>query len=392
MSSSRRQFLQNAVLGSVAAGTLPALLSSAPADAPATDSVPTGSPGRLPVLVDWHSHVITPGELRFLAGRSKAPRVVTDASGQTLLDNVTTVSGAARRPSPTSVSDIAARLKNLDANGVRRQLLSYTVALGYDATLPIDEQRLLFLTLNDELAEIIRQHPDRFLGVAALPSSDPLWAAQELARAHKELGLIGGALPLNAFATLEGARTLAPLFDEGQKHGSHFFIHRAPASSAVPGQPPLILPTDTESVRWNVISNTHLVNGAITLGLTDFLDPYPDVSVQVIMLGGFLPYLISSIVNPWNGGAREIKDPVARLRRLYFDPGPYSRNGEWVALAVAKLGADRILFGTDYGVGGGANGDVGPAVATLDRTLTADQRNLIYVENSRALLKSKGLS
>jgi predicted TIM-barrel fold metal-dependent hydrolase len=228
--------------------------------------------------------------------------------------------------------------------------------------------------------------------VAALPSSDPAWAAQELIRAHKELGLIGGALPLNAFATLEGAQTLAPLFAEGQRLGSHFFIHRAPANAAVPGQPPLILPTDTESVRWNVISNTHLVNGAITLGLTDFLDPYPDVTVQVIMLGGFLPYLISSIVNPWNGGSHKIKDPVARLRRLYFDPGPYSRNGEWVALAVEKLGADRILFGTDYGVGGGANGDVGPAVATLDRTLTVEQRTLIYGENSRTLLKAKGLT
>ena len=47
------------------------------------------------------------------------------------------------------------------------------------------------------------------------------------------------------------------------------------------------MPTDLGAVRWSVISNTHLVNGAITLGLSDFLDPYPDVTVQVIMLGGF---------------------------------------------------------------------------------------------------------
>ncbi len=395
MSSNRRQFLHQAVLGTVAAGALPALLRSAPdtaSAAPATGAPLTGALPPLPVLVDWHSHVITPGELSFLAGRTQAPRVIVDAEGRTLLDNVTTVSSAARRPSPTSISDIGARIKNLDAHGVQRQVLSYTVALGYDATLPIAEQRVLFRTLNDELAAIVQKHPDRFLGVAAVPSSDPAWAAEELSRAHRELGLIGAALPLNAFTTLEGARTLGPLFAQGDKLGSHFFIHRAPASSAVPGQPPLILPKDTESVRWNVIINTHLVNGAITLGLTDFLDPYPNVSVQVIMLGGFLPYLISSIVNPWNGGTHEIKDPVARLRRLYFDPGPYSRNGEWVALAVAKLGADRILFGTDYGVGGGANGDVGPAIATLDRTLTAEHRNLIYLENSRALLKTKGVA
>ncbi len=74
-----------------------------------------------------------------------------------------------------------------------------------------------------------------FLGVAALPTADPHWAADELRRAHRELGFIGGSLPLNAFATHEGALTLAPLFAEAQKHGSHFFIHRGrPAAACRP--------------------------------------------------------------------------------------------------------------------------------------------------------------
>lgn len=155
----------------------------------------------------------------------------------------------------------------------------------------------------------------------------------------------------------------------------------------MPGQPPLVIPGDTEFARWSVISNSHLTAGAITLGLTDFLDPYPDVSVQVIMLAGFLPYLTDTFV----AGAERagIKDPLARLRRLYLDPGPYSRNGEWVSLAAAKLGADRILFGTDYGVGGGTRGDVGPALASLDKALTPEQRQRIYVDNSRDLLARK---
>jgi len=154
----------------------------------------------------------------------------------------------------------------------------------------------------------------------------------------------------------------------------------------------LIVPTDTGAARWGVISNTHLVNGAITLGLTDFLDPYPDVSVQVIMLGGFLPYLIDSIVA--SGPRLDIKDPLVRLRRIYLEPGPYSAsNPEWVALAAAKFGADRILFGTDYGVGGGAATDrLAPSLAALDQALTAQQRQLIYVDNTRALLKAKGLA
>jgi len=389
MPSSRRQFFRTSALG-LAASALPAVLRSAPENIPVPP--PSAAPGPAEVLVDWHSHIITAGELRFLAGRSRAPRVFTDAKGRTLFENVTTVSAAVRGPGPAVVSDLPSRLRHLDANNVRRQLLTYTVALGYDATLPVEELRPFFRTLNDDLAAVLRQYPGRFLGVAAVPSADPVWAAQELARAHQELGLIGVAVPLNAFATLESARTQAPLFAAAQKFRSHVFVHRAPASPQLPGQPPLIVPTDNAQIRWSVISNTHLVNGALTLGLTDFLDPYPDVSVQVIMLGGFFPYLIDSIVAA--GRHWGVRDPLARLRRIYLEPGPYSStNGEWVALAAAKFGADRILFGTDYGVGGGTSADrLAPSIATLDRVLTPDQRRLLYVDNTRTLLAAKGIA
>ncbi len=381
----RRDFLRTAAL---AAAATPTVLRSAadPAAAPTAPLVPDLKP-----LVDWHSHLITPGELRFLAGRTRAPRVFADASGQPLFENVTTVSAVSRAPSKALPSDLGTRIEHLASNGIQRQLLTYTVAIGYDATLPLEELKPFFRGLNDELGAIVRDHPDRFLGVAAVPTADPVWAAEELQRAHRELGLIGAALPLNAFTTLEGARTLAPLFAAGQRLGSHFFVHRAPASHAVPGQPPAVVPADNEQARWSVISNTHLANGTLTFALTDFLDPYPDVTVQVIMLGGFFPYLIDSVVAA--GLARGVKDPLSRLRRIYLEPGPYSSTSpQWVAYAAEKLGADRILFGTDYGVGGGISADrLAPSLAALDRVLTPSQRQQIYIDNTRALLKAKGL-
>jgi predicted TIM-barrel fold metal-dependent hydrolase len=387
MNTTRRKFIRIAGLAA-ATGALSSRRSLA-ADAPAPPASPSADPL---VLVDWHSHVITPGEIAYLSGRAKAPRIYKDDQGRSVLENLTTVSAAAGRPSVTSASDIETRIKHLDGSRVQRQLLSYTVALGYDATLPVEELRPFYRTLNDDLASITRKFPGRFLGVAAVPTTDPAWAAQELARAHQELGFIGIALPLNAFATLESARTQAPLFEAAQKFGSHVFVHRAPASNQLPGQPPLVVPDDLGAVRWSVISNTHLVNGAITLGLSDFLDPYPDVTVQVIMLGGFFPYLIDSIVA--SGPRLGIKDPLARLRRIYLEPGPYSSsNGEWVALAAQKFGADRILFGTDYGVGGGTSQDrLAPSIASLDKALTPAQRQLIYTDNSRALLKHRGIT
>jgi len=114
--------------------------------------------------------------------------------------------------------------------------------------------------------------------------------------------------------------------------------------------------------------------------------------VQVIMLGGFFPYLIDSIIAA--GPRLNIKDPLARLRRIYLEPGPYSSsNGEWVALAARKFGADRILFGTDYGVGGGTSQDrLAPSIASLDKALTPAERQLIYTDNSRVLLKAHGIT
>ena len=374
--SSRRDFLKYSSV--IAACGLPAILRPTHAAAPPAPRA----------LVDWHSHFVSQAEIRYFASRTQPPRLIKGDDGVTRLDNPTTVSFAGG-VSELSPSDIRARLAHLDANGIQHQLLTHTVALGLDATIPLEDLRPLYRAFNDELAQVVRLHPDRFLAVAALPAADPEWAATELTRAHRELGFIGGSLPLNAFATLEGARTLAPLFAVAQKHASHFFVHRGPASAAIPGQPPLTTPSDTDFARWTLISNTHLAAGGITLGLTDFLDPYPDVSVEIVMLAGFLPYLFSSIVPA--AKANGIKDPIARLRRLYLDLGPYSRIGDWVRVGINQIGADRILFGTDYGVGGGARGDVSASLSTLEGTLTKEEQRLILFENSRALLKSKGV-
>src|SRR5579859_1186204 len=207
------------------------------------------------VLVDWHSHFVSRAEVEYLRKRRTPPRVISGSDGATQIDNLTTVSFAGGL-SAYAPSDIGARIQHLDDHGIARQLLTHTVALGLDATVPIEDLRPLFRAFNDELAGVVHAHPTRFLAVAGLPTGDPVWAASELKRAHHELGFIGGSLPLNAFATLEGARWLRPLFEAAQQLGSHFFIHRASASSAVPGQPPLYVPTDTDYARWSLISNS----------------------------------------------------------------------------------------------------------------------------------------
>ena len=341
------------------------------------------------VLVDWHSHYVSDAELNFLTARPAAPRLIRQADGSASIDNVATASGEGLGFAGVARSNIEARLRQMDAAGIIRQVLCQTIPLGFDATLPLEEQKTLYRAYNDELAGVLQRYPGRFIGLAALPAADPRWAAAELRRGQTELGFLGGSLPLNAFITLRSARTLAPLFEEAQKLGSHLLIHRGPASSLLPDQPPVVIPEDTGFARWNLINGTHLTSAGITLGLTDFLDPYPDVSIEIVMLAGFLPHLLDTWIDA--GRNNGIADPLARLRRLYLDTGPYSRNGEWVAQAIRKIGADRVLFGTDYGVGGGDKGDIASSFTTLDSALTQEERRQVYYQNSQDLLKSKGV-
>src|SRR5437868_5805135 len=146
--TTRREFIGSAL---AAAAVLPGLLpaGAARADAPIATRV----------LMDWHSHYVSKAEIKFLAARKQAPRLLTGADGLARLQNVTTVSAEAGEPSEFATSNIATRLNNLDRNGIARQLLTHTVALGFDATLPLDELRPLYRAFNDELAQIVSQHP-----------------------------------------------------------------------------------------------------------------------------------------------------------------------------------------------------------------------------------------
>jgi hypothetical protein len=130
----RREFLKFASVA--AALALPTALHPLPATAASAPDAP-----RAPrALVDWHSHFVSQAEMRYFASRKQAPRIVTAANGATQLENVTTVSFAGGI-SDFAPSDITARIAHLEANGIQRRLLTHTVALGLDATVPLEDLR-----------------------------------------------------------------------------------------------------------------------------------------------------------------------------------------------------------------------------------------------------------
>jgi len=126
----RRDFLGSSLLSATLL-SLPGIVTAATAN-----PAPAGLAAPPKVLMDWHSHFVTRAEIRILSARRQAPRIIHSQAGKALLENVTTASAAAGTPATFEVSDIEARLRHLDQNGIAHQLLTHTVALGLMQRFP----------------------------------------------------------------------------------------------------------------------------------------------------------------------------------------------------------------------------------------------------------------
>lgn len=384
---SRRTFLRQAAFATAAASALPLSLRAQSTDksAAAPSPVPAG-------LIDLHSHWFSPGAVELLSKRAKSPRFFKNERGEWSIERTPALAGAAPAggfPVGRQWFDIDLRLKHLAEHGVAHQLISWPTTLGVDPTLESDEARPLWTVYNDELSGVVAKHRDRLSGVAALATVDPEWSAQELARAHDKLGLIGGVLPVNVFATLEGAKRFAPVFATAQKYKSHIYLHTGYGHASIPGQPPVVSHQDSAAQRSALDWAYQFAAATITFAFSGFLDAYPDVTVQIAQLGGV--GAIGLVAEQVQIGAQRygVIDVKSKFRNLYLDTGALGNGPEAVALSARVLGADRIVFGTDYA----PNTSVVPVIDHLNASpLTPAERTAIFRDNARALLASKGVS
>ena len=381
----RRQFIRSAVAGGAVAALAPVLAygqTDNPVkrdgyDAPASAPTAVAADGIAPAgTIDWHNHWVSPRSAALLAKidlTNAGPRV-PGAPFPSL-----------PRGNSTMLTGIDQRLEHLAAVGVDRQVICWATTTGWDAVLTADQAKPVWSAFNEDLSDLTRRHPDKFSGYAVVPTSDIDWAAEELDRAYSQLGLIGAVLPVGALQTLEGAKALTPIFDVTEKYKGILYLHSGPAYHTVPGQTVLQTPLgDAPSQRYNLEWSATYARGVVTLTQTDFLDKYPNTIIHVAMLGGQTPFLFSALTTQQlPEGA---PDPLQRLRRVYLDASTTTAP-HTLDLAVRTIGADRILFGSDFG----AVPSIAPIVSAVRHsTLTEQEQHQVFVDNGRILFAAKG--
>jgi len=251
----------------------------------------------------------------------------------------------------TRIQDIGERrLADMDASGIDMQILGIT-APGvqiFDAATG----SALARSANDQLAEAIGRHPDRFAGLAAVAPQDPAAAAQELERAVNTLGLRGAIVNSHTHGEYLDDAKYWPIFEAAEALGVPVYIH--------PTTPPRtwIAPfmergLDGAIFGFAVETGLHVLR----LIIAGVFDRFPRLRVVVGHLGEAIPYWLFRIdfmhapmaaANRYPG----VK-PLKRKPSEYFRDNIYVTTSgmAWepvILFAQQVLGVDRVLYAMDY--------------------------------------------
>jgi predicted TIM-barrel fold metal-dependent hydrolase len=246
------------------------------------------------------------------------------------------------------------RLREMDQNGLEMMILS----LNAPAVQAIPDRKKaaeIARRANDFLAEQVAKRPNRFQAFAALPMQDPDLAARELQRCIKDLGFKGALV--NGFSQIDTPDTavyydLKQYWDfwaECEKLDVPFYLHpRNPLpsmSQIYEGHGWLMGPT------WAFGQETAV--HALRLMGSGLFDKHPKLQIILGHMGEGLPYSMWRIDNRNAWVKAPPKYPAKRKIADYFRENFYlttSGNFRTQTLidAMLEIGADRILFSTDW--------------------------------------------
>jgi uncharacterized protein len=206
--------------------------------------------------------------------------------------------------------------------------------------------------VNNEMAKSVRQHPDKFLGLATVPPWGDDECLQEMERCIKDLGLAGFVCAAHYGNLYLDAKEFKSFFKKMNELKVPTCIHHTP------------LPVQYDSIyefsnlrRWygRCIDQMTSVGREIYSGL---FDQFPNLRfIHTLLAGGLFAYThmlaprksdISEEVDRFDMVADKIRGYLDH--NLYFDMPPSAWSRAQIECAVKELGADHILFGGHYPV------------------------------------------
>ena len=244
-------------------------------------------------------------------------------------------------PMAPPAHDMQRKLADMDSAGIDVAILS--LGIPGPELLGGAEADELAKMVNDLLAEIIVQHPNRFWGYATLGFGDIDASLKELDRCFSTLKFRG----LQLFSNLNGkpldAPEFRPIFARMAELKRPIFIH-----PTVPLNQNYLMDLVPAPVLAFMVDNTL---AAMRLALSGVLAEYAAASIIIPHVGATVPYLMARLDGMLEsfGGPGAMKEPSRLLKKLYMDTVAY--RPEPLQWCFSLMGASQLVLGTDHPYG-----------------------------------------
>ncbi len=299
---------------------------------------------KLAKSIDVHAHAVLDESMG--AAGEHGPELI-EAEGQTSLFRVGRYELHGVKYRDSAFMDVDQRIARMATAGIDFQILSPN-PLTYFHYIDAPSAIRFCQRHNDVLLELVKLHPEKLAGFAALPMQDIPAACDELRRAVTELGLLAAYIGTDIGQPLDGA-ALDPLYETCVELDVPLFIHPAPAGIDGPAGDPNLSRFDLALTTGFAASETIAVSSII---FGEVLERHPSLDICVSHGGGAVPYLVgrlaqASRVRPWapeslskDGAFEEM------LAKLWFDSNVHDPRS--FKLLEDIVGTERLVLGTNF--------------------------------------------
>ncbi|RJR47454.1 MAG: amidohydrolase [Desulfobacteraceae bacterium] len=242
------------------------------------------------------------------------------------------------------------RLAEMDAAGVDIQVLSLCVpgCEQFEASDGVAMAR----KANDELAQVIRKYPNRYVGLAALAPQDPVAAANELERAVKELGMRGAKLNSHVRGEYLDNQKFWPVFEVAEKLDVPIYLHPTiPSPAILKGFEDFGFPLAGPPFGFGVDTSLHTMR----MIYSGVFDRFPRLKIVLGHMGEGLPFWLYRIdfywLKPWVDPGLKPKcsqKPSYYIHRNFLFTSSGMHYLPAFICAYMAVGGDVIAFGADH--------------------------------------------
>lgn len=267
-------------------------------------------------------------------------------------------------------------LRSLDARAVDRAVIFPELSMAPGPQSPGGRPAALALTraMNDATAALVARHPTRLSGLAVVNPLGDAADLVELKRAVLALGLRGVAVGASYRGETIDAPAARPFLELVQALDVPLVLHPSAESGWQ-------MPRDF-GLDLLVGMPMDLAALAVRLLISGKVEAFPRLRIVLPHLGGGLLTLLG-----WLEAHTALPSPSLQARACRFWVDAATATPAALALAVATLGADHVLYGSDWPLSTSQAGDplADPAVMLSKIPIGAEGRVAFLEGNARRL-------